>query len=104
MEWCFHTQGTRHYAPGPRPLATLKLPFFWAEAQERLRIEEAKAAAEIAKARAEERKHLEPAENERIKALAAMKMADAAMLDAQKPPMVINNNNSNSSAVFMRAW
>lgn len=72
------------------------------EAQERLRIEQAKANAEMARARAEERRQLEAAENERMKAFAEMRKADAAMIEALKPSQVINN--SLSSAVFLRGW
>jgi hypothetical protein len=49
-----------------------------------------KIRAEMAKADEEKRQKQQAAENERIKALAAAKAADAAMIEAQKPPSQIN--------------
>ena len=59
------------------------------EAQERIRIEQEKANAEIAKQNAQAQAIAEAAYNERMKAQAAKEQADAAMLDAGKPPVLI---------------
>ena len=60
------------------------------EIDERLRIEQAKANAEIAKANAQEQATREAAYNERVKAEAAARMADAAMIEASKPAASVN--------------
>jgi hypothetical protein len=62
------------------------------EAQERVRIEREKANAEIARQQAEQRAVEAAAYNERLKAEAAARMADAAMLQALNPPVVVNQN------------
>jgi len=68
------------------------------EAQELVRVEQEKANAEIAKNRAQERATLETAYNERLKAQAAARMADAAMIDAMTPApsTIIQNVNRNT--------
>jgi hypothetical protein len=58
------------------------------ETEERLRLERAKTAAEIAKLNAEEQAKREYAWNERVKAEAAARLADAAMLNALNRPVI----------------
>lgn len=65
------------------------------EAEERIRIERDKANAEIARLSAEEQAKREYAENERIKALAAARMADAAISGALAPVNINQNLNQN---------
>jgi hypothetical protein len=65
------------------------------EAQERLRIEREKANAEIAKLNAEETAKREYTETERMKAVAAARMADAGMSGALAPVSINQNVNQN---------
>jgi len=58
------------------------------ETEDRLRLERAKTAAEIAKLNAEEQAKREYAWNERVKAEAAARLADAAMLNALNRPVI----------------
>ena len=65
------------------------------ETEERIRIERDKADAEIAKLNAEEAAKREYAENERLKAFAAARMADAAINGAFAPVNINQNLNQN---------
>jgi hypothetical protein len=69
------------------------------EVEERTRIERDKANAEIAKLSAEETAKREYADNERMKAYAAARMADAAMSGALAPVNNIINQNLNQNLI-----
>lgn len=72
------------------------------EAEERMRVERDKANAEIAKLNAEEAAKRDYADNERMKAQAAVRMADAAMSGALAPVNINQNINQNVNQNLIR--